>query len=172
MIGFFIGFLTVVLAIACLLLVLLVLMQRPKQEGLGAAFGGGMTDQMFGAQTTNVLQRATVYLAVMFFTLTMALAILIGVEQKSQLSKEDEALATSSVDETPTGSSVGSPTAPPIDLDAGSAAKLIENLPGLIPDTDKPAPAVETPATTPEATPEPESTPEPTPEPTPTPANP
>ena len=49
--------LTAILAIICLLMVLIILMQRPKQEGLGAAFGGGVTDQMFGAQTSNVLQK-------------------------------------------------------------------------------------------------------------------
>ncbi len=53
-------------------------MQRPKQEGLGAAFGGGMTDQMFGAQTTDVLQKGTVWLTVTFFVVSMLLAILIA----------------------------------------------------------------------------------------------
>ena len=33
------------LMIVCALLLLIVLMQRPKQEGLGAAFGAQMTDQ-------------------------------------------------------------------------------------------------------------------------------
>ncbi|MBR7109749.1 MAG: preprotein translocase subunit SecG, partial [Akkermansia sp.] len=37
------------LMIVCAMLLLLVLMQRPKQEGLGAAFGAQMTDQAFGA---------------------------------------------------------------------------------------------------------------------------
>src|SRR5947207_11441543 len=37
------------------LMVLVILMQRPKSEGLGAAFGGGVTENIFGAQTTNVL---------------------------------------------------------------------------------------------------------------------
>ena len=36
--------------VICLLLALVVLMQRPKQEGLGAAFGAGMTDAAFGAK--------------------------------------------------------------------------------------------------------------------------
>jgi preprotein translocase subunit SecG len=53
-------------------------MQRPKQEGLGAAFGGGVTDQVFGARTTNVLQRGTVYLGSLFFLLSLTLAVLIG----------------------------------------------------------------------------------------------
>jgi preprotein translocase subunit SecG len=61
---------------------LLILMQRPKQEGLGAAFGSGVTDQVFGARTTNVLQRGTVYLASMFFILALALAVLIGQQNK------------------------------------------------------------------------------------------
>ncbi|MDC0296691.1 preprotein translocase subunit SecG, partial [Akkermansiaceae bacterium] len=30
--------------VVSLLLILVILMQRPKQEGLGAAFGAGMTD--------------------------------------------------------------------------------------------------------------------------------
>jgi len=62
------------LVLVCLLMVLLILMQRPKQEGLGAAFGGGMTDSMFGAQTTDVLQKGTTYLAVAFFVICIALA--------------------------------------------------------------------------------------------------
>ena len=57
-------------------------MQRPKQEGLGAAFGGGVTDQMWGAQTTNVLQKATVTLAIIFFVITLILAVLVGKEQE------------------------------------------------------------------------------------------
>ena len=74
----FITLLTILEVIVCLLLSLLVLMQRPRQEGLGAAFGSGVTDQMFGAQTTNVLQKATVYLGIALFGLTFLLAILIS----------------------------------------------------------------------------------------------
>ena len=73
-----VSLLVAVHVIVCVLLVLIVLMQRPKQEGLGAAFGGGMTDQMFGAQTTDVLQKGTVWLSVMFFVITMVLAIMIS----------------------------------------------------------------------------------------------
>ena len=71
-----IGILTVVEVIVCLLLILLVLMQRPRQEGLGASFGDSTMNQLVGAQTTNVLQRGTVYLAVFLFILTLALAVL------------------------------------------------------------------------------------------------
>ena len=62
--------------LVCLLMVGVVLMQRPKNEGLGAAFGGGMTENIFGAQTTHVLQKFTVWLGIVFFALTLLLAIL------------------------------------------------------------------------------------------------
>ena len=62
--------------LVCILMVGVVLMQRPKNEGLGAAFGGGMTENIFGAQTTHVLQKFTVWLGVVFFVLTLLLAIL------------------------------------------------------------------------------------------------
>lgn len=62
--------------LVCVLMVGVVLMQRPKNEGLGAAFGGGMTENIFGAQTTHVLQKFTVWLGIVFFALTLLLAIL------------------------------------------------------------------------------------------------
>jgi len=76
-----INLLLVIHVAICLLLALVVLMQRPKQEGLGAAFGGGLTDQAFGARTTDVLQKGTVYLGTLFFIITLVLAILIGKRQ-------------------------------------------------------------------------------------------
>jgi preprotein translocase subunit SecG len=62
--------------LVALLMVLVILMQRPKSEGLGAAFGGGVTENIFGAQTTNVLTKFTGWLAGIFFTLTFVLSIL------------------------------------------------------------------------------------------------
>lgn len=62
--------------ICSILLVLIVLMQRPRAEGLGAAFGSGMTESMFGAQTTDVLTKATIWLGGIFFIATLSLAML------------------------------------------------------------------------------------------------
>ena len=64
--------------VVSLLLILVILMQRPKQEGLGAAFGSGMTDAAWGARTTDVLQKGTVYLGTLFFVFSLVLAILFG----------------------------------------------------------------------------------------------
>ena len=72
-----------------LLIIVLVLMQRPKSEGLGAAFGGGMTDNLFGAQGTNVLQTITRWLGFIFFALSLSLSVLYvkkqGTDRESSL---------------------------------------------------------------------------------------
>src|SRR5258707_3310867 len=74
----FIPILLVILVVVCLLLVLVVLMQRPRSEGLGAAFGSGMTENIFGAQTSSVLTKATVYLGGIFFGVSLILTILVA----------------------------------------------------------------------------------------------
>jgi preprotein translocase subunit SecG len=66
----------VLFVLVAALMVLVILMQRPKSEGLGAAFGGGVTENIFGAQTTNVLVKFTTWLAGIFFGLTFALSVL------------------------------------------------------------------------------------------------
>jgi preprotein translocase subunit SecG len=66
----------VIFVLVSLLMILIILMQRPKSEGLGAAFGGGVTENLFGAQTTNVLTKITGWLAGLFFALTFLLSIL------------------------------------------------------------------------------------------------
>jgi preprotein translocase subunit SecG len=122
-----ISLLTVVLVIVCLLIVAIVLMQRPRQEGLGAAFGGGMTDQMFGAQTTNVLQKGTVYLAVSFFGITLLLAILMAKEQ-GRTSAVPDALTESDpvpVQEAPSsGLTIDVPSLVPGEPGEGSGATM------------------------------------------------
>ena len=92
--------LLVVHVVVCILLCLVVLMQRPKQEGLGAAFGGGMTDQAFGARTTDVLQKGTVYLASLLFVITLILSILVGTKSRNaSISDEIESNGTAAIEE-------------------------------------------------------------------------
>jgi len=71
-----INLLLAIWGLVALLMMLVILMQRPKSEGLGAAFGGGVTENIFGAQTTNVLTKFTAWLAGFFFVLTFGLSIL------------------------------------------------------------------------------------------------
>jgi preprotein translocase subunit SecG len=136
-----INLLLVVFVIVCLLMTVIILMQRPKQEGLGAAFGSGVTDQVFGARTTNVLQRGTVYLGSLFFILSLALATLIGYQNKKVTLKGATPPAAAS--------EAAAPAAP----DAAQPKSLSDELPAATPapaPEAAPAPAVEaTPAPAP-----------------------
>jgi preprotein translocase subunit SecG len=58
-----------------LLLVLVVLMQRPRSEGLGTAFASGMVEQYIGP-ATSVLVRFTTWMAGAFFVISILLTIL------------------------------------------------------------------------------------------------
>src|SRR5437867_12026097 len=102
-------------------MVLVILMQRPKSEGLGAAFGGGVTENIFGAQTTNVLVKFTTWMAGIFFALTFGLSILYahrgtGGESafRNELMKQQTAPATSPAPATAQPSPGSSPASSPI----------------------------------------------------------
>jgi preprotein translocase subunit SecG len=75
--GYLIGLMTVILAIDCVFLILLILMQLPKKEaGMGTAFGGAATDALFGAGSGNVLTTLTRYAATLFFVVAVSLTVL------------------------------------------------------------------------------------------------
>lgn len=70
----FIGILTFVLILVSLFLILVVLAQKAKSDGgMGAALGGGMAESAFGADTSNVLSKATINATIAFFVLSFAL---------------------------------------------------------------------------------------------------
>jgi preprotein translocase subunit SecG len=108
-----------------LLMVLVILMQRPKSEGLGAAFGGGVTENIFGAQTTNVLVKFTTWLVGIFFVLTFALSILNAHKStadsafRRELMKKQAALPTSPAPAAAQSSPVSSPATTPTQTSPG-----------------------------------------------------
>jgi len=72
-----IGFLTVVLVLVCIFITLVILMQRPSANaGMGAALGGGASEQVFGAQAGNLLTKLTIYGLVAFFVLATLLYLM------------------------------------------------------------------------------------------------
>ena len=114
--------------LVALLMVLVILMQRPKSEGLGAAFGGGVTENIFGAQTTNVLVKFTTWLAGIFFALTFGLSVLYahrGTGEESafrrELMKQQAVPATSPAPSTAHSSPVSSPASSPIQASPASS---------------------------------------------------
>jgi preprotein translocase subunit SecG len=68
------GISTFVLILTSLVLIMLVLAQKAKSDGgMGAALGGGMAEAAFGADTGNVLSKATINAAIVFFVLSFCL---------------------------------------------------------------------------------------------------
>jgi preprotein translocase subunit SecG len=68
-----IGIFTLILILVSLFLILIVLMQKSKDGGMGSALGGGATESAFGHETGNVLTKATINAAVLFFVLSFGL---------------------------------------------------------------------------------------------------
>ena len=153
-----INLLMVLFFIVCLLMILLILMQRPKQEGLGAAFGTNVTDQVFGARTTNVLQRGTVYLATFFFLLSLTLAILIGHRNKQHSLFDKKAPPVA--EEAPAAPPVPEKSISEEAKDAGQPVPAPSGdtpapTPAPAPEVPAPAPVPEVPAPAPAETPAP-----------------
>jgi len=117
----------VLFVLVAALMVLVILMQRPKSEGLGAAFGSGVTENIFGAQTTNVLVKFTTWLAGIFFALTFALSVLYAHHSIASSAFRRELMKTQSASQTspaPAGtkpSPVPSPATTPAQASPGTS---------------------------------------------------
>ncbi len=160
-IGIITNLLTAVNVLVCFLIVLLVLLQRPKNEGLGAAFGGDTASNIFGAQTTNVLATLTRWMGSIFLVLCLVIAVLgthdtkrrdkIGAyldkmkqeqtERDKQKAAKDAAMAASAAVDAAKKPAAPTATPPqPAPLPPSAPAKLEDKKPA-------PAPAVPAPTT-------------------------
>ena len=71
-----ISLLLIVEVLSAFLLVVVILAQKSKDQGLGMAFGSGMGESLFGSRAGNVLTRMTITLAAVFMLTTIVLGIL------------------------------------------------------------------------------------------------
>lgn len=122
----FLGLLTFVLIVISVLLVLIVLMQRAKNDGgMGAAMGGGMAEATFGAETSNVLSKWTINLAIAFFVLAFGL-YLGRIYQRAHATAAGDSLPTISAPATPAASTAPAETpsdAPAVTMPSSEEAK-------------------------------------------------
>lgn len=88
-----IGLLYVVEVIVCLLLALVVMLQKPKEGGLGGAFGGGALEASLGADAGNVLIKATAILGAIFLLNTLVLARLTSTPSSGSVVAGEETAA-------------------------------------------------------------------------------
>ena len=95
------GILTVILIFVSLFSVLVVLAQKSKDGGMGAALGGGAAEAAFGADTTNVLSKSTIYASILFFVLAFLLYLGRIYERKHATAGANNALPTIAIPATP-----------------------------------------------------------------------
>lgn len=127
------------LVLVCLLMVLVILMQRSKQEGIGAAFGAGMTESVFGADTGNILSKTTVWCAVLFFAITLSLSVIAANKYRAGASGLSQVARDAAKDMAPPAAAVTN--APAVSTNAPAATT---NAPAK---AAKPAAAAPTPTT-------------------------
>lgn len=68
------GLITVVHIGACFFLVLMILLQQSKGDGMGSAFGGGSSQSVLGSSAGNILTKITTFLAIVFMITSLSLA--------------------------------------------------------------------------------------------------
>jgi preprotein translocase subunit SecG len=88
-------FLTVVHVMTCIILVVVVLLQRGKGAEIGAVFGGGASSTVFGARGAgNFLTKLTTVAAVVFMVSSLTLSCLSTRELTPTLFQEESGAAT------------------------------------------------------------------------------
>jgi preprotein translocase subunit SecG len=130
----------VALFLVCILVVLVILMQRPSANaGMGSALGGGAAETVFGGESANVLSKMTTTLTVILFVLSFGL-YLGFVAREKPVSKALDAKATTPV-AAPAVPAATAPAAPKAPVATPTAPA-----PAAAKPQSTPAPAATTPA--------------------------
>ncbi len=102
----------VALFVVCILVVLIILMQRPSANaGMGAALGGGAAESVFGGESANVLSKMTSTLTVILFILSFGLYLGFVAREKKAPSALDAA-STAAPAAAPAAPAATTPAAP------------------------------------------------------------
>ena len=158
--------LLVVEVLSAFLLVVVILAQKSKDQGLGMAFGSGMGESLFGSRAGNVLTRMTITLAAVFMLTTIVLGVLFARGKSASGSVMDRAAsqpvapaAPAAPMAAPQAAAPMMPTEEPMALPGEAASAPVELQMGaggeLAPVEEAPAAPVEAPAAEPAAEGEP-----------------
>ena len=97
-----IQFVTVIHVIVCVLLILVVLLQQGKKDGMGSAFGGG-SSSVFGARGAETfLEKLTKILAIIFMCTSLSLVYFSSQESSGSLLSNETPATESSAPSTET----------------------------------------------------------------------
>ena len=138
----------VIEVVVCLLLAGVVMLQKPKEGGLGG-LAGGMGEAVFGADAGNVLIKATIWLGSIFLVNTLILARLTSTVHSGSVMADQKPAA-------PIQKQVPAAPAPAVPAPAPAAKPATPApAPAAKPATPAPAPAAKpaTPASAPAAKP-------------------
>ncbi|NBD38566.1 MAG: preprotein translocase subunit SecG [Verrucomicrobia bacterium] len=114
MLNIIISFLTFVLILISLFMVLVILMQKGSSGGgMGSAFGGGVAESTFGAETTNILTRATKWAAFGFFIVALTLYLLYMAREHGAVEEVDTDLPDIPVERAEPAAEGATPAASP-----------------------------------------------------------
>ena len=69
--------LTIITALVCVLLMIVVLIQNPKGGGIDSTFGGGANQMLGAAKSTDFIEKLTWGLAITLFVLCIVTAIMV-----------------------------------------------------------------------------------------------
>ena len=100
--------LTVILVMTAVSMVVLVLLQQGKGADMGAAFGGGSSQSLFGSRgSATFLSRATALLAAVFFLSALSLAYIYTQKVRSNVSVTSKVEISGSEASVPTMPAIG-----------------------------------------------------------------
>lgn len=110
----------------------LILLQQGKGADMGASFGAGASQTLFGSDGSgNVLTRATAWLAALFFATSFGLAMI--ATQKTRMSDELDLVIPPSVQQ-PTRDQAPASDVPAVDDEVPTAAETRNSSSGDVPE--------------------------------------
>ena len=118
----------VALFLVCILVVLVILMQRPSANaGMGAALGGGAAETVFGGESANVLSKMTTTLTVILFVLSFGLYLGFVAREKPSVKALDAAATAAPAAPAPAAPApVAAPAAKPQSTPAPAASTPVK----------------------------------------------
>lgn len=132
----------VALFLVCILVVLVILMQRPSANaGMGSALGGGAAETVFGGESANVLSKMTTTLTVILFVLSFGLYLGFVAREKTAPKALDAKATTPLTAPAATAPAATAPAAPKAPVATPTAPA-----PAAAKPQSTPAPAATTPA--------------------------
>ncbi|RDX35862.1 preprotein translocase subunit SecG [Kangiella sp. HD9-110m-PIT-SAG07] len=123
-------FLMISLLVVALLLIGVILIQQGKGAEMGASFGSGASNTLFGAPGSgNFLTRSTTILAIVFFAIALAIGAVNSSEKASKSSILDDATQSQEGGEAAQSTEIPGETTPSDTIPSEASAEISTEIP-------------------------------------------